>query len=315
MSDLSLIDPIRMAILGSTSHIAKNLIIHFGQAKEYHLILFARTIEKVRSFLEEMQLDQSKIEVYPYEEFLQGQYDVIINCVGVTQGNVLIQEPNVVFKITEMYDNYVLQYLQGHPHCTYIHISSGAVYGGEFEKAAGYLTKAEINVNQLQNSDFYGISKLYMEAKHRSLNDLNIVDLRVFNFFSRFIDLNARYLLCDIINCLKADQPLNTSIEDMVRDFLHPSDLINMIELCIKKRKINAVYDLYSKQAISKSEILQFFQDEYNLRYETQLQSGVPIAGLKRNYFTNNHSAVDIGYIPAFSSLDCIRDETAVLIK
>jgi len=305
-----------ISILGSTSHIAKNLIYHFGQDGHYRLVLFARFTDKVQSFLAESQLEQDLIEVRPYEEFHSGHYDVVINCIGVTQGTVLKEQPHEVFLVGEMYDNYALQYLKVHPDCLYIHISSGAVYGGSFENSVNAKSKALIDVNELKSSDYYGIAKLYIEAKHRSLKHLNIVDLRVFSFFSRFIDLSSRFLLSDIIDCLRKNVPLVTTHEELVRDFLHPLDLMNMIELCIRIGRLNASFDLYSKKAIAKSEILHFFQEQYGLRYEAKtLQLSGSIGGQKKNYYSENDSAMEIGYFPQYCSLDCIRNETAMLLS
>ncbi|QTH42320.1 NAD(P)-dependent oxidoreductase [Cohnella sp. LGH] len=308
-------EPICISILGSTSHVAKNIIYYFGQDGRYRLILFARSTERVQDFLAETQMELNLIEVRPYEEFDKGFYDVVINCVGVTQGNVLNDQPNEVFQVGEKYDNYALKYIKVHPACLYIHISSGAVYGGSFENAVNSRSQAIINVNELKNSDYYGIAKLYIEAKHRSLNHLNIVDLRVFSFFSRFIDLNSSFLLSDIINCLKKNEALSTNNEELVRDFLHPLDLINMIQSCVHTRRLNESFDLYSKSAISKSEILNFFQGKYGLQIESsQVQLGSSVGGQKRNYFSENNSATKVGYFPQYSSLDCIRDVAAVLL-
>ena len=52
-------------------------------------------------------------------------------------------------------------------------------------------TYSKWGINHISEADYYGIAKLNSEVKLRALKDLNIVDLRVFGYFSRFIDLEV----------------------------------------------------------------------------------------------------------------------------
>ena len=40
----------------------------------------------------------------------------------------------------------------------------------------------------------YALSKINSEIKHRKLKHLNIIDLRLFSFFSRFMNLKSKFL-------------------------------------------------------------------------------------------------------------------------
>jgi nucleoside-diphosphate-sugar epimerase len=97
-----------------------------------------------------------------------------------------------------------------------------------------------------------------MEAKHRSLNSYRIVDLRVFGFFSAFIDLNSKYLLTDIIKHIKTGEIRHTSADNIVRDYVHPEDCLQLIKLCLRENVINNVYDVYSLKPAAKFEILGY---------------------------------------------------------
>jgi hypothetical protein len=43
---------------------------------------------------------------------------------------------------------------------------------------------------------------MHAEAKHRALFNFSIVDVRVFNYFSHTQDMNARFLITDIVRAI-----------------------------------------------------------------------------------------------------------------
>ncbi|WP_342547065.1 NAD(P)-dependent oxidoreductase [Paenibacillus sp. FSL P2-0089] len=297
-----------IAILGATGHIAKNLILGLAAAQEYELYLFSRSRERMALFLAENQL-QERARLCEYNEFAHAaDYDVIINGVGIGDPQNLVQHPFQVFQITEQYDNLILDYLHKNPAAIYINLSSGAVYGSEFDQPATDGKWLKLDPNHLSAQEFYGITKLNMEAKHRSLSQHRIVDLRVFGIFSAFIDLNSRYLLTDIIHHLRKGEILHTSPDNIVRDYVHPEDLIQLIKLCMREEAGNEVYDVFSLNPAAKFEILDYFADHYGLRYEIEDNSSYnSITGSKNNYYSLNHSATQIGYLPRYTSLQSIQ--------
>ncbi|WP_339310685.1 NAD(P)-dependent oxidoreductase [Paenibacillus sp. FSL M7-0896] len=297
-----------IAILGATGHIAKNLILGLAATQEYELYLFSRSRERMVLFLTENQL-QERVKLCEYNEFARtADYDVIINGVGIGDPQNLVQHPFQVFQITEQYDNLILDYLHKNPAAIYINLSSGAVYGSEFDQPATDGKWLKLDPNHLSAQEFYGITKLNMEAKHRSLSQHRIVDLRVFGIFSAFIDLNSRYLLTDIIHHLRKGEILHTSPDNIVRDYVHPEDLIQLIKLCMREEAGNEVYDVFSLKPAAKFEILDYFADHYGLRYEIEDNSSYnSITGSKNNYYSLNHSATQIGYLPRYTSLQSIQ--------
>lgn len=299
---------LKIAILGSTGHIAKNLIVGFSSIKEYQLYLFARSKERLISFLDENKITEN-IHVCEYVQFERAAvYDVIINCIGIGNPQDLIYNPFNVFQITEQYDNKILQYLQITPTAMYINLSSGAAYGSEFETPATGNKHLSLDINNLSIKDYYGISKLNMEAKHRSLNNLKIIDLRIFGFFSAYIDLKSKFFLTDVIEHIQTGEILHTSSENIKRDYVHPEDFLRLVRYCFDENVQNDVYDVYSLKPVTKFDILDYFADEHGLKYEIKTSTeNDSITGSKSNYYSVYNNALTIGYQPYYTSLESIE--------
>ena len=292
--------PKQIAILGATSHIAQGLIFNFKQTKNNELFLFARIPKKVKEFLKENSLPCNR-RVYEFKHFQRGKYDVIINCVGLGTP-AKVKEANAgVFKLTEEFDNLVLAYLLRHPKTLYINFSSGASY--------------HLSVNDIKPEHYYGIAKLHQEAKHRALEKLNIVDLRVFSYFSRFIDMNAGYFLTELLKSLKKKRVFITNACDFIRDFISPDDLFNLICRIIKAKPFNGVLEAYSAKPVSKFKLLDYFVKKYSLKYafDRDLKLACP-TGVKSRYYPHSKRAASLGYKPEFSSLKAVAVESKYIL-
>ena len=93
------------------------------------------------------------------------------------------------------------------------------------------------------------MAKLHAECRHRSRPELAIVDIRIFNYFSRTLDISARFLITDILRAIRDKEALKTSPEYIVRDFLHPSDFHKLVSALLSSPATNAVVDAYSRAA------------------------------------------------------------------
>lgn len=304
----------KIAILGSTGHIAKGVIDGFCRMKKYELSLFARSQERLNAFLKDISCNCTSPKTF--DEFPRGDYDVIINCIGVGDPSKLKEAGYSIFKLTETFDNLVLDYLEKHPQATYINFSSGAVYGSEFNIPVDELSYSSIPINRLSAQNYYGIAKLNSEAKHRALDKFNIVDLRVFSYFSRFIDIKSKFFMSDVISNIIEKKDLVTGKENIIRDYVHPKDLLSLIEKCIAKKTINCAYDVYSKKPAEKFEILIYFSKTYDLKYVVKEKiDDIAPTGMKNIYYSNNRSAEKIGYVPKYTALECILEESAALLS
>lgn len=309
----------RIAVLGATGHIAQSLIQGLALRDDCELFLFARNTAKLEFILSLFpNLHTEQVQTPDFAKFGRLDYDVVINCIGIGNPDELIRDPYQVFRITEEYDNIVLSYLSSHCSTLYINFSSGAAYGTDFESPATDNKLSCFAVNHLSTQDFYGVAKLNAEAKHRSLKSYRITDLRIFGFFSPFIDLKSNYLLTDIIASVRSGKPLLTGPQDIVRDYVHPTDLDALIQLVIQQKDINTALDVYSLKPIRKFELLDYFSVYYGLRYQIHDQDNLnrkSATGSKENYYSADRTAERIGYKPIYSSLQSIADSYRQLAK
>jgi len=309
---------LKIGILGSFSHIAKGLINNFLQNGEFTLHLYTRSADRVCSYLESIgKTNDKSVVIYEgYNEFLKCSYDVIINCVGVGTLNRLQGDYTKHFMVTEKYDNLVIEYLLKNSDSIYISFSSGAIYGRVFSAAVEENTMNSIRVNHVSAEDYYTITKLNSEAKHRSFKNLRIVDLRIFSYFSRFIDFKDGYFINEVIDCVLNKKVLLTDNVNIIRDYVHPEDLFTIIRKCIDTEKINNAFDVTSAKPVEKREILDYFSLEYGLKYETNKPfNHVSPTGSKNIYYSKYNKALGIGYKPKFTSMDAIKQESEYILK
>lgn len=304
---------IRIAILGATSHIAKGLISSWIKDPDRDLLLYARSVDRVSNFL--ALAGDDRPSVFSMDAFGIEQFDLIINCVGIGDPGRLKHEAASIFTITEYWDRRVLDYLSASPDALYINLSSGAAYGSEFSQPVRDSSQATFPINALKASEFYGIAKLHAEARHRAASELNIVDLRVFSYFSRFIDPATRFLMTDIITALKSGSELVTTPGNIVRDYVHPDDLVSLMDLVMARKSLNGVYDVYSRKPITKFEILEAFAADFGLRFRVVEDANqVNATGTKDHYYSLNHRAAELGYDPSYDSLEVLRSEAVALL-
>ena len=306
----------KIAILGATSQIAQDLILSFSKYKDYDFFLFGRNIELLEKWINRENLN-NKYSAQEYSCFNNSQsYDVIINFVGIGDPVKAQKMGGDIFKITEQYDGMALDYVKCHKETKYIFLSSGAVYGGNYQEPVNKNTVAMIDINNLDSTDWYTIAKLYAEAKHRSLSNLSIVDIRVFNYFSHTQDMTARFLITDIVRAIKNKEVFKTSSNNIVRDFITPPDFYHLIQAIIDYDPINIALDCYTKSPVAKFDLLDKLKDKFGLKYEiSKVVKVVNATGVKINYYSLNKTAKSIGYNPKNTSLEGIIQEIGFIPK
>ena len=278
-----------IAILGATSQIAQDLILSFSKYKDYDFSIFGRNVALLQKWINSESLSD-KYQVQEYSEFGHHQkYDVIINFVGIGDPVKAQIMGSDIFKVTEQYDDMALEYLKQRKKTKYIFLSSGAVYGGNYQEPVDENTVATVDINNLVSTDWYAISKLYAEAKHRSMPELSIVDVRVFNYFSHTQDMSARFLITDIVRAIKNKEVFETSADNIVRDFITPPDFYRLIQAIIDFNPINTALDCYTKAPVSKFDLLNGLKSEFELRYEIDKDVDIVNAtGVKSKYYSLN---------------------------
>lgn len=306
----------RIAILGATSQIAKDLIHSFCAHSSHELVLYARRPQAVTQWLASTGM-ASQYAVADFTAFSADEhFDAILNFVGVGNPAQAVAMGASIFDVTLKYDEMALSYVRQHPTCRYLFLSSGAAYGASFDAPANANTKALIDINHLQPQDWYGVAKLHAECRHRALAPLPIVDLRVFNYFSHTQDMTARFLMTDIIQALKTGEVFITSRDNIVRDYIGPNHFYQLISVILAAPHMNAVLDCYTKAPVEKMTLLSALKERYGLVYQIMESSpGVNATGFKHNYFSVHHLAEQFGYMPNSTSLDIILQEIEILTR
>lgn len=302
----------KIAILGATGYIGKSLAYELSLKNKFEVFLFSRSVKKLEKFLS-CSIKKNRFKAFHLKNFNNYRYDVVINCIGIGNSSVLKKTGTDILKITEKFDDLILDYLENSPKTLYINLSSGAVYGDSFDKPID--KNSTLNANKSKSMSPYSMAKVKAEEKHRFSSYLNIVDLRIFSFFSQFIDLKSGFFMADVVKCIKNKETLKTSVDEMVRDYVTTKDLLELIKACMKKPSINDFFDVYSANPISKIDILKYFEKNYGLKYQFTNSSKVSSpTGTKNQYYSKNKKAGNLGYIPKFSSLRGIEREIRKII-
>lgn len=305
----------RIAILGATSQIARDLIVSFPSAEDKQLHLFARRPEEVTKWLASVGLS-GRYPVDNFTEFAKQEFEAVINFVGVGNPAQAVAMGNSIFEVTLRFDEMVLVYLQVHPACRYLFLSSGAVYGSNFNEPAKRDTPAVVAINDLAPHEWYGVAKLHAECKHRAHPELPIIDIRVFNYFSRTQDISARFLITDILRAIRDKTVLKTSPDYIVRDFLHPSDFYTLVNALLLAPATNTAVDCYSRAPIDKPALLAAMQEKFALQFEiTTATATVNATGGKPHYYSLNKRAADFGYQPSLTSLEGVLREAEAMLQ
>ena len=305
----------KIAILGATSQIGKDLVCSFAAQSTHELVLYARRPKVVTQWLAIANFP-GRYAVNDFDAFnTDAHFDAILNFVGVGNPAQAVAMCASIIDVTLQYDELALNYVRQRPECRYIFLSSGAAYGSRFDSPVDASTKAAVEINNLQPHDWYGVAKLYAECRHRSLAHLPIVDLRVFNYFSHTQDMDARFFITDMVRAIRDKTVLMTSPDNIVRDYLHPSDFYRLIKALLSAPPMNLAVDCYSRAPIDKLCLLSIMENEFGLQHSLAITpSGINATGSKRNYYSLNTRAAEVGYRPEYTSLEGVLLESRRVI-
>lgn len=304
----------KIAILGATSQIARDLILSLSHEAGNQLYLFARRTAEVKRWLASSGM-KDRYPVADFSGFDKQELDAVISFVGAGDPAQIASMGSSILDVTLRFDEMVLNYLKSHPACRYLFLSSGAAYGSNFSEPARRDTPAIIKINDLAPHEWYGVAKLHAECRHRAHPELAINDIRVFNYFSRTQDINARFLITDMLRAIRNKTVLKTSPDYIVRDFLHPSDFHTLVNALLSAPANNTAVDCYSKAPIDKPTLLAAMRGNFGLNYEvTEQSAGVNATGSKPHYYSENRRAAEFGYQPAWTSLEGVLSEAALIL-
>jgi nucleoside-diphosphate-sugar epimerase len=304
---------IRIALLGGTGYVARGVISAAKNRSDIELIICSRSLDKVKSFL---KVHDYNFEVINLEAVENRDFDIILNGAGVCDPKVIKEKPELLFKSHEDVDDLILRNLKRNPTTLFFNISSGAIYGEDFMEPApreiSYTTPKELRDISGSPAEMYGKTKLFFEKKHRALGQFRIVDIRLFSLFHRHLDLDSHYFMSQLLKANLNQESFITSTQNLIKDYSHPLDLLELCLLLNKIEKINQSYDLSSAAPVKKSEILDFFVAKFHLDVQYQEMS---YTGTKLKYYSNSDELERLGFIPFGTSLECIEREMEFITK
>jgi nucleoside-diphosphate-sugar epimerase len=306
----------RIAILGATSEIAKDLVLSFHKNCDHELVLYSRRPYLVSLWLASLGMSDRYISGDFTSFNSDVHFDAILNFVGVGNPAKVVSLGSAIFDITLEYDELALNYIRAHSSCRYIFLSSGSVYGSLFTVPANENTLAQFSINDLSSKEWYPAAKLHAECRHRSLSQLPIVDVRVFNYFSHTQDLSSNFLIADILRAIRCNTILEASSDYIVRDYLHPDDFYRLICSIFSSDPVNVALDCYSLAPVDKPTLLAEMQKHFALQYFVSSNSvGDLGTGVKPNYYSINRLASKFGYAPSLTSMAGILREANLVLK
>jgi NAD dependent epimerase/dehydratase family len=297
-----------VALLGAHGQIARGLIGHLPA--DWDLRLFSRD----PAFPNPEALSRG-VTLARYEEFSGGEYDLIINAAGPGDPAVHRAIGADIFRITERFDNMVLDYLGRNPVAGYVNLSTGAIYGLNFEARHADDPVYSLHVNALNRGSAYVLAKLCAEAKHRNSQYLRIADLRIFGYFSRLVDLKSQFFLAQAVSHLRAGNTFHTHPADFVRDYISQEDLAAQIAALYECGLPNGAFDAVSAEPITKFGILNALRDRFGLRFVVEGEISDSARFSSQKHVTLGGARGKNIYCAKMTSLQLISREVEELIR
>lgn len=298
----------KIAILGATSEIARDMIERFDLEGIHELDLFSRSKEAIENWVKKINL-KNRCSSFGLDEFISEiKYDVLINFIGSGDPLKTSIIGSSIIDITQYYDDISLSYISKHNECIYIFMSSGAAYGAGFDIPVNEKSLAVFPINNLGSTDWYGIAKFYAECRHRAMKSFSIIDVRIFNYFSATQNMASRYFMADVVRSIKSNELFLTSKENIFRDYIDPDDFFGLLTKLINAGKgNNCALDCFSKKPLDKLNLLDKLASnfKFNYRFNDKLIINNP-TGTKIHYYSENYRARDFGFEPSMKAMDSV---------
>lgn len=293
----------KIAVIGCTGQIGRCLVGAF--AANHDLMLYARRPEAMQAWLKDHDF---RAEVFDLVDFPSGNFDLIINAIGDGVPGKIRAAGAQILETTENFDGLCLDHLDRNPDTAYIFLSTGRIYGEEYE-AARQPDPAPLPLELLADHP-YSLAKLQAEQRHRNRPHQRIADIRVFGFVSDEIGLDDDFLIAQIYRALVDKTDFITRPHDFVRDFVGLNDLAEFTNRLISADVPNGAYDLCSAGPTTKFELLEALAETFGLRYRVD---GAIQDRCHAPHLISDHDGIQkIGYEPSRTSMQnvlCTADK------
>lgn len=297
----------RIAIVGATGHIGTALSRHYAARGNIQLALYSRRPEATAAAFAD---ESGRIGHFGLDRLEECRADVLINAIGIGDPAAARVAGPDFYKLTMQIEDRIERAVKANPLCLTVFMSSGAVYG-RLEEPANANTLLNLAINGLSPGDWYGAAKLAAELRHRAQPERRVLDIRVFGFVSRFLNLRTQYLVCDIVNAIRADAPMRTSGRDIARDYIGTAELVDLIDLAAERHQLNMAVDTYSLGPVRKFDLLEALRPLGLTWNVERAEDEIP----RDEYWSRLHNAEVLGYEPHRRSIDIVKKVIAQLIR
>lgn len=295
----------KIALLGATGYIGRSLLFE-AQIRGLTVVPYTRDTKKAEDVFKKYSIHLDNTP-HTYNDLNKEKYDVIINAAGIGSQSQLAKKSQDVTSVIESLDSILLKYLEANPNTGVFTMSSGVVHSLEKQKTDSN--------DVLSIKDTYALAKEASEARHRTYKEYAIIDLRIFTFFSRFVDADDTFLLSQIVANLENNEEFVTNPDDIIRDIITTEDLLDTILFLTNNAPANAAYDIVSNGAVKKFELLDYFKNTWNLKYTIAEADQKSPTGQKDSYCSSSNTLRDMGYNPKFTSLEGVHNEIAKRLR
>jgi nucleoside-diphosphate-sugar epimerase len=288
-----------IALLGATGYIGRSVARRLALGTE-PVVLFARDPSRLAN-----EAWPAHVSLDLVTNFEGSNFDLIVNAIGASDPARLAQMGAEILDITQTWDERVLTTMR--VDTRYVFLSSGAIYG-EFNEPVHETSKLCLPVNRLGSVSPYTISKLYAEARHRHLPTRAILDIRIFAYADPSISLKSRFFLAELARSVSERKAFVTSQTDLTRDYTGAQELAELIQCWLAVGAPNAAVDLYSKEAVTKFDLLAAVERRFGIDIRVEPRDSPSPTGPKPIYVSNYRAAAAFGYAPTRTSLEIVLE-------
>jgi nucleoside-diphosphate-sugar epimerase len=289
-----------IAILGATGYVGRSigrLLADEGQ----QLALFARDPGRLSD-----HAWPPGVELRDLATFNAADFSLVINAIGAGDPARVGALGRDILDITAVWDRRVLETMGFQTR--YVFLSSGAVYGAQFDQPVSADSEVSLPVNFLDRVPPYTLAKLQAEMRHRLARSRAILDLRIFGYADPSIDLNGRFFLAELARAIRDRKVFVTTPDDMVRDYSGARELRALIGDWELAGAPNCPLDLYTAAPVGKHELLKIFKVRYDLQIDYVAVAESNPTGAKRFYASTYRAAAELGFRPERDSVRVLTD-------
>jgi nucleoside-diphosphate-sugar epimerase len=211
-----------------------------------------------------------------------------------------------ILDVTTFWDQRVLDSMG--PQTRYVFLSSGAVYGTQFDRPVGADSEISLPVNFLHRVPPYTLATLLAEMRHRLARSRAILDVRIFGYADPSIELSGGFFLAQLARSIRDRKVFVTSSDDMVRDYAGVQELRALIGAWEGAGAPNCPLDLYTTSPAAKHDLLKIFKARFDLQFDYVTDTASNSTGAKRFYASAYRAAADFGFRPERDSVRVLTD-------